>query len=55
MPKRDYSDAPTANDLTPVVNITVFDAAGALLLIRRSDNGFWALPGGYMEVGERRR
>ena len=56
MPKRDYfdsPDAPSANDLTPVVNIAVFNPGGELLLIRRSDNGFWALPGGYMEVGER--
>ncbi|GAA4785843.1 NUDIX domain-containing protein [Actinomycetospora chlora] len=56
MPKRDYfdsPDAPLANDLTPVLNVAVFNAAAELLLIRRSDNGFWALPGGYMEVGER--
>lgn len=44
--------APRANDLTPVVNIAVFNLTGELLLIQRSDNGFWALPGGYMEVGE---
>lgn len=30
----------------------VFDAQERLLLIRRSDNGLWALPGGAMEVGE---
>jgi ADP-ribose pyrophosphatase YjhB (NUDIX family) len=56
VPKRDYfhePDAPPANDLTPVVNLAAFDGAGAMLLIRRSDNGFWALPGGFMEVGER--
>jgi ADP-ribose pyrophosphatase YjhB (NUDIX family) len=56
MTKRDYfdsPDAPRANDLTPVVNVAVFNAADELLLIRRSDNGFWALPGGYLEVGER--
>jgi ADP-ribose pyrophosphatase YjhB (NUDIX family) len=56
MPKRDYfdsPDAPMANDLTPVVNIAVFNPRGELLLIQRSDNGFWALPGGYLEVGER--
>jgi len=25
---------------------------GQLLLMRRSDNGFWGLPGGFVEVGE---
>lgn len=39
---------------TPKVGATavIFDAAGRLLLIRRSDNGKWALPGGWAEVGE---
>jgi ADP-ribose pyrophosphatase YjhB (NUDIX family) len=26
--------------------------AGELLLMRRSDNGFWGLPGGFVELGE---
>jgi ADP-ribose pyrophosphatase YjhB (NUDIX family) len=30
----------------------VRDEDGRLLLIRRSDNGFWALPAGAMELGE---
>jgi 8-oxo-dGTP pyrophosphatase MutT (NUDIX family) len=30
----------------------VRDDAGRVLLIRRSDNGFWALPAGAMELGE---
>jgi ADP-ribose pyrophosphatase YjhB (NUDIX family) len=31
----------------------VFDATGTrLLLIQRTDNGRWAVPGGYMESGE---
>jgi ADP-ribose pyrophosphatase YjhB (NUDIX family) len=31
----------------------VFDPSGQLLLlIRRADNGLWAVPGGYMEPGE---
>ncbi|WP_230394323.1 NUDIX domain-containing protein [Plantactinospora alkalitolerans] len=30
----------------------VRDAAGQVLLIERSDNGFWALPAGAMELGE---
>jgi ADP-ribose pyrophosphatase YjhB (NUDIX family) len=56
MPKRDHygtADAPAANDLTPVVQVAVFDEDGALLLIQRADNGLWALPGGFMGVGER--
>ena len=28
------------------------DETGRLLLIKRSDNGFWALPAGAMELGE---
>jgi ADP-ribose pyrophosphatase YjhB (NUDIX family) len=28
------------------------DDAGRILLIRRSDNGYWAVPAGAMEVGE---
>jgi len=31
----------------------IFDEAGRLLLMQRSDNGRWALPGGTMETGER--
>ena len=56
MAKQDFFDSPTApvaNDLTPVVQVAVFDAARRLLLIKRSDNGYWSLPGGFMEVGER--
>lgn len=30
----------------------IIDAEGRLLLIRRADNGLWALPGGALEVGE---
>ncbi len=30
----------------------VMDEVGHLLLMRRSDNGLWALPGGLVEVGE---
>lgn len=30
----------------------VRDAAGRVLLIQRSDNGYWALPAGAMELGE---
>jgi 8-oxo-dGTP pyrophosphatase MutT (NUDIX family) len=51
----DYLDdphAPAANSIVPSVNVVVCDDAGRLLLIRRSDNGNWALPGGAIDVGE---
>ena len=51
----DYLDdpnAPKANSIVPSVNVVVTDDAGRLLLIRRSDNGNWALPGGAIDVGE---
>ena len=40
--------------LTPyaVVDSAVFDGGGRILLIQRGDNGRWALPGGWCEVGE---
>ena len=47
-PKRiDYYDspgAPKANSLVPAVNVVVVNDASELLLIRRTDNGNWALP-----------
>jgi ADP-ribose pyrophosphatase YjhB (NUDIX family) len=30
----------------------VFDGQQKILLIKRADNGMWAVPGGYMEAGE---
>ncbi|WP_322755508.1 NUDIX domain-containing protein [Frankia sp. Cas3] len=56
MPKTDYfrdPAAPQANSLTPVVNVAIRDGQRRLLLIRRSDDGYWALPGGFMDPGER--
>ena len=32
----------------------IIDEAGRMLLIRRADNGRWAMPGGLLEVGETR-
>ncbi|MEW9554069.1 NUDIX domain-containing protein [Nonomuraea sp. NPDC050783] len=51
----DYYDdpsAPAANSLVPSVNVVVTNEAGELLLIRRSDNDNWALPGGAIDLGE---
>ena len=45
-------DAPQANSIVPSVNVAVTNAAGEVLLIRRSDNGNWALPGGAVDLGE---
>jgi len=44
--------APKANSIVPSVNVAVFNDAGELLLIRRSDNDNWALPGGGVDIGE---
>jgi ADP-ribose pyrophosphatase YjhB (NUDIX family) len=46
--------APVLSRPTPFVggDAAVLDEAGRLLLIRRADNGLWALPGGALEVGE---
>ena len=44
--------APTANRIVVAAVAFVQDDAGRLLLIQRSDNGLWAMPGGVMEVGE---
>jgi ADP-ribose pyrophosphatase YjhB (NUDIX family) len=55
MTRTDYyhqPDAPKANSLVPGASAIVADHAGRILLLRRSDNGRWALPGGAMEVGE---
>src|SRR6204780_4623528 len=48
----DSPEAPRANSLGPAVNVVVVNHAGAILLIRRTDNGNWALPGGGIDLGE---
>jgi len=48
----DDPEAPRANSLVPSVNVAVINEAGDLLLIRRTDNGNWALPGGAIDLGE---
>ncbi|MFG6195133.1 NUDIX hydrolase [Nonomuraea sp. JJY05] len=45
-------DAPAPNSLVPSVNVIVTNAAGEILMIRRSDNGNWAVPGGAIDLGE---
>ena len=50
-PERPYLD--DVGIATPKVGCSVaaFDDAGRVALIKRADNGRWALPGGYAEVG----
>ena len=51
----DYYDdpaAPRANSLVPSVNVVVANEAGEILMIRRSDNDNWAVPGGAIDLGE---
>jgi 8-oxo-dGTP pyrophosphatase MutT (NUDIX family) len=38
--------------LVPSVNVVVSNSAGEVLLIRRSDNDNWAVPGGAIDLGE---
>jgi ADP-ribose pyrophosphatase YjhB (NUDIX family) len=48
----DDPDAPKANSLVPSVNVGVINERGEVLLIRRTDNENWAMPGGAMDIGE---
>jgi ADP-ribose pyrophosphatase YjhB (NUDIX family) len=48
----DDPDAPPANSVVPSANVVVVNDAGQLLLIRRTDNDNWAIPGGAMDLGE---
>lgn len=48
----DDPDAPAVNSMVPSVNVVVTNDDGEILLIRRSDNDNWALPGGAIDLGE---
>jgi 8-oxo-dGTP pyrophosphatase MutT (NUDIX family) len=51
----DYLDDPNApmpNSLVPSVNSVVRNQTGEILLILRTDNDNWSLPGGAMDLGE---
>ncbi|MFF5051716.1 NUDIX hydrolase [Micromonospora sp. NPDC000663] len=55
MPRRDYfndPDAPRANSVVPSVVAAVRNQRGELLMIHRTDNNLWALPGGGHDIGE---
>ena len=48
----DDPEAPEPNSVVPSANVVVVNDAGKLLLIHRTDNDNWALPGGAMDLGE---
>jgi ADP-ribose pyrophosphatase YjhB (NUDIX family) len=55
MARRDYYDDPAAprpNSIVPAVTAFVTDDQHRLLLVHRTDNDRWALPGGAIELGE---
>jgi ADP-ribose pyrophosphatase YjhB (NUDIX family) len=55
MARVDYLDdptAPTANSIVVAVTAYIEDDAGRILMIRRTDNDLYAIPGGAQEVGE---
>jgi ADP-ribose pyrophosphatase YjhB (NUDIX family) len=45
-------EAPPANSIVPSANAIVVSDQGDILMIRRTDNGNWAVPGGAMDFGE---
>lgn len=48
----DDPNAPEPNSLVPAASAVVTNERGEILMQRRSDNGYWALPGGTMDLGE---
>jgi 8-oxo-dGTP pyrophosphatase MutT (NUDIX family) len=51
----DYLDdpaAPKANSVVPSANVIVVNDRDEILMICRTDNGNWAVPGGGMDLGE---
>ena len=47
-----FASGETMADLEPLRGTVIIDDQERLLLIRRADNGLWAMPGGALEVGE---
>ncbi|TXK34268.1 NUDIX hydrolase [Nonomuraea sp. C10] len=45
-------DAPKPNSLVPSVNVIVTNKTGDVLMIQRTDNDNWAIPGGAIDLGE---
>ncbi|MEV4150203.1 NUDIX domain-containing protein [Amycolatopsis sp. NPDC049691] len=49
-----YNDpnAPKANSIAVAVSAFIQDDDGRILMIRRTDNGLYSIPGGQLELGE---
>lgn len=45
-------DAPAANSIVVAVTAFIQDDSGRILMIRRTDNDLYAIPGGALELGE---
>jgi len=45
-------NAPKANSVVPSVTAVVTDDQGRILMVHKTDNNLWALPGGGMDLGE---
>ena len=45
-------NAPKANSIVPAVSAIVTDEHGSILLILRTDNNYWSIPGGGVKPGE---
>lgn len=55
MTRVDYyhdDDAPKANSLVPAASVVAVNSAGEILMHKRSDSGYWSIPGGRQEPGE---
>ncbi|MEV6612132.1 NUDIX domain-containing protein [Kutzneria sp. NPDC051319] len=55
MARKDFYDdatAPKANSITVAVSAVIQNSDGQLLLIRRTDNDLYSIPGGGQEIGE---
>src|SRR3954466_14758537 len=47
-----HPEVPKANSIVVAVTVFVLDEEDRVLLIRRTDNGLWAIPGGAQDFGE---
>lgn len=45
-------NAPKANSIVPAVSAIVTDDENRILMILRTDNGYWSIPGGGLKPGE---
>jgi ADP-ribose pyrophosphatase YjhB (NUDIX family) len=45
-------DGPQANSVVPAASAVVVDGTGRILLVKRTDNNLWTIPGGALDPGE---